>query len=81
MMEIKHGWEDITDGVPKEALDDFLDWWKTWYLTCMDEDVAERKEMYKEEARRWGKLCEAIGCNAENYNYEIRFDRLFRRKR
>lgn len=73
-------WKEITETVPREALDDFNNWWKNWYLACMEEDVVERREMYKEEAERWKKLCKAIGCDTRKYKYEIRFDRLFRRE-
>lgn len=73
-------WEDITDNVPKKALDEFNSWWKTWQIACMKVDVGERRELFEEEGKRWKALCKAIGCDTKEYEYRIRFDRLFRRK-
>lgn len=73
-------WEDITDNVPKKALDEFNSWWKQWQKACMDVDVAERRELFDEEGKRWKVLCEVVECDTKKYEYQIRFDRLFRRK-
>lgn len=75
-------WRDITEEVSKEALDEFNNWWKKWKLEFQEEnDVEKRREFLREEGKRWKKLGEAIGYDTVKYDYEIRFDRLVRRKR
>lgn len=76
-------WEDITEKIPQKAVGELIQFWKIWQVEDDYESIQSKKELFRGRRMRWEKMCNEIEFDSDKYkfNYEIRFDRLFRQEK